>query len=238
MTEAKSRDEDHWAKPVTELHLEHDVPADAVQLNVEGRRPASLVGGFGKMWQKTYWINFPAGPLTPQEVIKTWKENFPNFWPKGAQFFGPMSSLTPGDVALINLKMPGRVTLSTGIRVMYADDESFAFQTPEGHQFNGMITFSAREVDGHVVAEAQGYIRAQDPISELGMMLGGHFLEDKHWKHVLESLARSLGVEAKAEKSRKLIDRKRQWKNFGNIKRSAAFPSLAYSLRHPFRRRG
>jgi hypothetical protein len=134
--------------------------------------------------------------------------------------------------------MPGGVTMSTGIRVIYSDDESFSFQTPEGHQFNSMITFSAREVDGHVVAEAQANLRTQDPIAELAMMLGGHRMEDRHWKHVLESLARHLGVEATAEKSRKLIDRRRQWKNFGNIRRTAALSSLAYSLKHPFRRRG
>ncbi len=248
MTEgAKSRDttpqrsggaEENWAKPVSELHVGHELPPDAVNLNVEGHRPASLMGGFGKMWQTKYWIHLPPGPFTPEDVIKAWKENFPSLWPKGAQFFGPMSNMTPGDVALINLKMPGRVTLSTGIRVIYSDDVSFSFQTPEGHQFNSMITFSAREEDGHVVAEAQANLRTQDPIAELGMMLGGHRMEDRHWKHVLESLARHLGVEATASKSRKLIDRRRQWKNFGNIRHTAALSSLAYSLKHPFRRRG
>ena len=27
--------------------------------------------------------------------------------------------------------------------VIYADDESFSFMTPQGHMFAGMITFSA-----------------------------------------------------------------------------------------------
>jgi hypothetical protein len=38
--------------------------------------------------------------------------------------------------------------LSTGVMVIYADDKSFTFMTPEGHMFAGWITFSAMEQDG------------------------------------------------------------------------------------------
>ena len=51
--------------------------------------------------------------------------------------------MKPGEVALLNLAVPGGMTLSTGVRVIYADEESFSFMTPEGHMFAGMITFSA-----------------------------------------------------------------------------------------------
>ena len=235
MAEQKSRDEQYWAKPVSELHVGHDLPADAVNRNVEGRRVAGVSGGFGKMWQKTYKITLSEPGLTPQQVIQVWKDHFPYFWPKGARFFGPMSSLTPGDVALLNMSMPGGVKLSTGILVIYADDESFSFMSPEGHMFAGIITFSAHESAAGVVAKAEGLIRAQDPVYELGMMFGGHRKEDKHWMHTLQSLANYWGIEAKAEKSRTLVDKRRQWKHFGNIKRSAALRSAAYSMGAPFR---
>jgi hypothetical protein len=235
MAEQPSRDEQYWAKPVSELHLEHDLPADAVNLNVEGRRVAGVAGGFGKMWQKTYTVLITGTNVSPQQVIKTWKEHFPEFWPKNARFFGPMAGVTPGDVALLNLKGPGGVKLSTGILVVYADDESFSFMTPEGHMFNGLITFSAREADGGVLAQAQMMIRAQDPLFELGMTLGGHRKEDQHWTRTLESLARSFGVHAEATKDKNLVDKRRQWKHFGNIKRSSAIRSGMYAMGAPIR---
>jgi hypothetical protein len=233
--EQKSRDEGFWAKPVGELHVGHELPEGAVNRNVEGRRVGGLSGGFGKMWQKTYKIRIAGTNTTPQRVVKTWKEHFPEFWPKGAKFFGPMASVTPGDVALLNMKMPGGVKLSTGILVLYADDESFSFITPEGHMFNSMITFSAKEEDGATVAQVSAMLRASDPLYEAAMAMGGHRKEDKHWKHTLEALARSFGVEAKAEMTRTLVDSKRQWKHFGNIRRSAALRSAVYSFGAPFR---
>jgi hypothetical protein len=225
--EQQARDEGNWAKPVSELHLGHDVPAGAINRNVEGRRVAGVAGGFGKMWQKTYTITLPGHQLTHTKVVDEWKKHFPEFWPKGANFFGPMTGVTAGDVALLNMKMPGGVKLSTGILVVYSDDESFSFMTPEGHMFNGLLTFSARPMNDQIVVKADALIRAQDPMYEMAMAMGGHRKEDKHWLHTLEALARHFGVDAKAEASRTLVDKKRQWKHFGNIRRSAA-------LRAPF----
>jgi hypothetical protein len=45
---------------------------------------------------------------------------------------------------LLNIKKPGAPVVSTGVLVLYADDTSFSFISPEGHMFVGMITFSAR----------------------------------------------------------------------------------------------
>lgn len=241
MTTGRARDEGSWAKPVDKLHVGHDLPPEALNLNVEGKRVAGIAGGFGKMWQKTYTVRISSPGLSPQAVIAAWKQNFPSFWPKGANFFGPMAGVTPGDVALLNLKGPGGVKLSTGIIVVYADDESFSFMSPEGHMFNGMITFSARadgaQTDGAgaVIAKADALIRAQDPIYELGMIFGGHRKEDVHWLHTLEQLAAHFGVVAKAEAARSLVDKRRQWKNFGNVRRSAALRSGIHALGAPIR---
>jgi hypothetical protein len=182
------RDAEHWAKPISELHVSHDVPADAINLNVEGRRVAGVAGGFGQMWQKTYRIDLRGSSVTPQGVIAAWKAHFPDFWPKGNRFFMPLAEISPGDVALLNMKIGGGVRMSTGVFVLYADDESFSFLMPEGGMFNGMITFSARTVDGHTQAQAQALIRAQDPLYELGMKIGvAHRQEDRHWKTVTGS---------------------------------------------------
>ena len=59
MSEQPNRDESSWAAPVSRLTTA-EVPAGAVNINVEGRRLASPIQGFGKMWQKTYRVRLPA----------------------------------------------------------------------------------------------------------------------------------------------------------------------------------
>jgi hypothetical protein len=158
----KPRDEGNWAGPISGLHTP-DLPKEAINLNVEGRNVVGPLQGFGQLWQKTYSVRLSGASVSPQEVIKEWKENFPSFWPEGNRFFGPLTGINPGDVAVLNLTAPGGMALSTGVMVLYADDESFTFMTPEGHMFSGWITFSARSEDGATVAEAQLLIRPNDP---------------------------------------------------------------------------
>jgi hypothetical protein len=230
-----SRDEAFWAKPVSELRVSHEVPAGAINLNVEGKRLAGMAGGFGKMWQKTYRIALDAADVTPQKVVKDWKENFPSFWPKKGKFYGPLTAISPGDVALLNLKVGGPAKLSTGIFVLYADDVSFSFVSPEGHMFAGMITFSAHERNGVTNAQVQALIRASDPMYELMMPIALHRQEDKFWKQTLQNLAKHFGVDAQSEMTRVLVDRKRQWQHWKNIKNNAGIRTLLYSLGAPFR---
>ncbi|HYZ93960.1 MAG TPA: hypothetical protein VFA34_16430 [Actinomycetota bacterium] len=233
----KGRDEDFWAKPVSELRVGHEVPKDAINLNVEGKRLAAMTGGFGKMWQKTYKIALEGASVTPEKVVKEWKQGFAGFWPKAGKFYGPLTEISPGDVALLNLKVGGPAKLSTGIFVLYADDVSFSFVNPEGHLFAGMITFSASDEGGTTTAQVQALIRAGDPFYELMMPLAIHRQEDKFWKGTLQNLARHFGVEGRAEMSRTVVDKKRQWSQWRNIKSNAALRTLLHSLTRPFRRR-
>ena len=64
--------------------------------------------------------------------------------------------------------------LSTGVLVLYADDESFTLMTPEGHMLAGWITFSAEARDGVTVVQIQALERTNDPLYELGYVLGGN----------------------------------------------------------------
>jgi hypothetical protein len=223
---------DNWAKQGTDLRV-GALPAEALNLNVEGRSVASPIQGFGKMWQKTYRINI-GDKATPREVIAVWKREFSEFWPKGNDFYGPLDGINPGDVALLNLTMPGRVKLSTGVLVLYADEESFTLMTPEGHMFAGWITFSAHEKEG-TVAQAQVLVRASDPLYEIGFVMGGARKEDRFWEATLHALAARFEAEGRYETIFKCVDKKRQWKRVGNIKKNAAIRSGMYALGAPFR---
>ncbi|HEX2234969.1 MAG TPA: hypothetical protein VHK89_01730 [Actinomycetota bacterium] len=231
--EVGARDAANWAKQITELSVT-DAPPEAVNLNVTGRRVVSPIQGFGRMWQKTYRVRIEGGP-SPAELIAEWKTNFPAFWPERNNFYGPLTGIAPGEVALLNLAMPGRLRLSTGVLVLYADEESFTLMTPEGHMFAGWITFSAFEADGATVAQAQVLLRANDPVYEVGMMLGGFRKEDVFWIHTLRKLAAHFGVEAEPEKQVVCVDKKRQWKRAGNVRHNAAIRSGIYALGAPVR---
>ena len=90
-----------WAKPVDTLSVK-EAPSEAINLNVEGRQLSGLVHGFGQMWQKTYRVRLNGASVTPQEVIKTWKENFPKYWPEGNNLYVPLTGIQTGEVGLIN----------------------------------------------------------------------------------------------------------------------------------------
>jgi hypothetical protein len=233
------RNEESWARSVSRLEVT-DVPDGAVNLNVAGRRLTSPIQGFGEMWQKTYQVRVPSERASATHLIATWKENFREFWPEGNHFYGALTGIAPGDVALLNMALPGKMKLSTGVMVLYADEESFTLMTPQGHMFAGWITFSASEVDDHTVAQAQVLMRASDPIFEMGLTMGGHKQEDRFWEHTLTAVAAHFGHEGEVDTRVVCVDKKRQWSKWTNVWHSAAIRSTLYMLGAPvrlFRRR-
>ena len=232
---SQKRKEGGWAQPVSALSVT-DLPEEAINRNVAGRRVTSPIQGFGRMWQKTYRVRFGDIEVEPAEVISMWKEHFPEFWPAGNRFYGPLTGIAPGEVAVLNLSMPGKLKLSTGVMVMYADDESFTFMTPQGHMFSGWITFSAFTEGGETVAQAQILIRASDPLYEVGLSMGGHEKEDKFWEATLSNLAAPFGVlNAAPETNYLLVDRKRQWRMVKNVWHNAGVRSGFYMMGTPAR---
>ena len=228
--------EGSWARPISRIHIK-DVPDGAVNLNVNGRRLTGPLKGFGQLWQKTYTINLHRRDITPEEVVRVWKQNFSLFWPKGNHFYPSLTGIQPGEVALLNLAGPGGVTapaglpvISTGIMVIYTDDTSFSFMTPQGHMFAAMITFSAFEKEGAGVAQIQALVRASDPLYELTFRLGfGHRMEDVFWRQTLENLAKHFGVQAQAQQQITCVDTHVQWGEAKNLWHNAAVRTALYT---------
>ncbi len=200
--------------------------------DVHGRRVQSSIQGFGKLWQKTYTVLVPAELAAPGQVITTWRARFGDFWPAGNRFYGPVTGLDAGEVARVATGLPGRVTLSTGVLVLYADAESFTLMTPQGHLFAGWITFSATARGEHTAIQAQVLMRAGDPLSELGLTLGGHRQEDRFWTATLTALAAHFGHPADVDRQVVCVDRRRQWRRWSNLRHSAALHAR-WRLRRP-----
>jgi hypothetical protein len=215
MTKPTPRDAGSWAPKVRRLAVTRRSGRSAA--NVDGRRLTGPVQGFGQMWQKTYRRDI--GPdITPQQAIATWKAHFGEFWPDGSRFDNSLTGISPGDVALLDVGLGGGVRLSTGVFVLYADDESFTLMTPQGHMFAGWITFSAARAAAVTTVQAQVLMRANDPLYELAMALGGHRKEDQFWIQTLTALGRYLGAPpAPVVASAVRVDPRRQWRRAGQI---------------------
>ena len=221
------RDTSHWARYVEVLKA----PEGAVAPNVEGHRLVGPLQGFGKMWQKTYKVRLVGASATPAEVVEAWRTRFPELSGFGESGFRvPSGGLVPGAVALLG-------GLS-GVMVLYSDEESFTYMTPEGHPFSGWITFSAyQDEDAATVARAHLLIRANDPLYELMMPLGLHRLEDRTWQRTLRNVAAYFGVASAEVETRVVcVDPKRQWNRYKNIRHNAMILSALHEITTPLRR--
>lgn len=216
------RNADNWAKPVESFHVD-GVAEGVAKGNVEGRKVAGPLQGFGQLWQKSYEVRIPG--VSPETVIATWKEKFQDFWYPGNKFYAPPGGIAPGEVALIaGGKGPTKVT--TGVRVIYADERSWTYINPEGHPWAGIITFSAHETAEVTHARIHLLVRANDPLYELSFKMYTSRLEDKIWTYTLTELAKYFGSTWPVSQDAALIDKKRQWNRFGNIWKNSAIRTL------------
>ena len=120
--------------------------------------------------------------------------------------------------------------------MIYSDEETFTFMTPQGLMFAGWITFSAyEEDDGCTVAQIRLQVRANDPAYELGFRLGASRSENKVWQHTLIGLAAHYGVTEPVETRLVCIDPKVQWSRFWNIWQNAAIRTFLYNMLAPVR---
>lgn len=227
------RDAAYWAPKVERLSVADEVAPHGY--NVAGRRVTGPQQGFGRLWQRTYWADL--GPaVTPRDLVADWRAHFGDFWPRGARFHAALTGIEPGAVAALELGPGHGLALATGVMVLYADEESFTFMTPEGHMFAGLITFSGEETaGGETTARIRILLRTNDPLFELGwpVLKRG---EDTFWSGTLRNLARAhgvVGVEVHEETS--CVDRHRIWANWRNVRHNAGIRSAWHAVATPFR---
>ena len=216
------RDAGNWATKVDRLHVADSVRAQGY--NIEGRRVAGPQQGFGRLWERTSSVRL-GDAVSPERLIADWRADFGSFWPKGGSFFGSLTGVAPGDVAPLTA---GPVT--TGVLVLYADDTSFTFMTPEGHMFAAMITFSADRDETGTRARIDILLRTSDPLFEAGWL----FIrpsEDRFWAGTLRNLATAHGVQHPLVlQTTTCIDRGRLWRNWRNVFHNAGIRTALHRV--------
>jgi len=239
------KSEETWAKKVERLSVS-GASGEGMNMNVEGRQLTSPLNGFGQLWQKTYRVALSGVQVSPQEVVRLWKEKLPELMPADSRFYPSISGVKPGEIVLINASLPGipgGMQVATGVLILYADEVSFSVMTPEGHPEAGFNTFSAADEDGVTVCQIQSLARANDPIYELGFrLMGGSRQQEAIWRYVLAKLSGQFGVrEPQITLQKVCVDTRLQWAEAKNIWHNAVIRTSigvpARKIRGMFQRR-
>jgi hypothetical protein len=231
-----------WAKPTPTIQVEQ-VPPGATNINIDGRKRAGALNGFGALWQKTYRVRLAGTEKTAPEIMQIWKEKFADFQPPENHFYPPMTGIKPNDVLFISAKVPAFpgtpsiLPVSSGVTVLYVDANQFTVMTPEGFPVSGWNTFSVTdEDDGIPVAQVQSLDRSSDPLYEMfDRYFGSAAQQEKIWKTVLGNLATHLGVNGQVTFEKVCVDPKVQWSAAKNIWRNAGARTVFYTLGAPVR---
>jgi anti-anti-sigma regulatory factor len=225
-----AQDMDYWAKPVIRLNIP-DMPKEAINLNMNGRSVVGPVDGFGQLWQKRYLLRIQKTDLAPEDIILALKQNFPCLQPSYNRFYPTEKGIKPGEVIAIDSSTPGG-PVSTGVMVLYADERSFSFITPQGHPESGWVSFSAFEANNQLIVQILGLARANDPLYEIAFRTVGSKMQVKIWKHLLSSLTAYLGILSDVTVEATCVDPRLKWTQVGNVWYNAQIRTMLYM---PFR---
>ncbi len=218
-----------WAKPVSELFVPA-MPKEAGNLNVNGLRAVGPVDGFGRLCQKVFRLRISDLIISPEEVIAALKAHFPSFQPSFNRFYASSEGIQAGEIVLINSSTPGG-PVSTGVMILYADQRSFTFNTPQGHPECGFVSFSAYEGSRGTVAQIFGLARASDPVYEAAFRLVGSKIQTRIWTHVLTSLALHFGVPPDIAFEQDCVDKRLRWSQIRNVYYNAQIRTLIHEPR-------
>jgi anti-anti-sigma factor len=224
-----------WAKTVSELFVP-EMPGEARNRNVNGLRAVGPVNGFGQLCQKVFRLHINDPALALEKAVAELKENFPGFQPSFNRFYPSPGGIRAGEVVLIDSMTPGG-PVSTGVMVLYADDRSFTFNTPQGHPECGFVSFSGHEGNSGTIVQILGLARAGDPVYEAAFRLIGSRIQTRIWTHVLTSLAVHLGVPADITFEQHCLDKGMRWSQAANVYYNAQIRTLIHEPKRWFRKK-
>jgi len=231
LRDAHPRDVANWAQQAATLQVT-SAPTGALKLSGAGHKVLSPLHGFGQLWQKVYQARLPDATVHPRDIIRVWKENFPQFWSKGNRWYAPVTGIVPAAVVPLSFGLPGGVELF----VRFVGDESFTFMTPQGHLLASRITCSAFMENECTVIQLHLLLRATDPLYEMGTRL--HVIpvmEHTFWRQTLSALLAHFNMDAPVRISATCLDPQLHWSLFWNSWQHAATGTVVDRLLAPVR---
>jgi hypothetical protein len=202
--------------------------------------------GFGRLWRREF--RTVLGDPDPAQVVELWRVRFDDIWPAAGRF--APRRVRPGQTAPIEVgapEVPGAPAVQTAVEVVHSGEREFAFATPQGHMFAGVIVFSAdrgsasrngqhRDMQGAgTIARVSMRIRPNDPLYEAAWPLM-RLMEGRFWRRTLQNLAQEYAAEGRVDEELELLDGGRIWSHWRNIRHNAAIGSLARWAATPLRR--
>ena len=223
-----------WSPKLDRLRVT-ERPEGVFTKNMDGRRIIGQLHGFGQMWEKTYWLNMKKAGIKKEDVILAMQQHFVEFQPSENSFYLTSKGIAPGEMIFIDPRTPGGI-VSTGVMVLYMDDNNLTFITPQGHPEAGWITFSVDEREDSVYVQIQGLVRASDPFFDLAFNIAGSKFQETIWKHVLSLLAKYLDVEDNVQMKKYSPSTDLQWSKSRNMLYNSQLRSLPLNITSLFKR--
>lgn len=218
------QDTEFWAEPIDRFPASPS-PEKSTDINILGRRPCGVLGGFGWLWQKTYELRVQGLEWDPEQLMDEFKKNFEQLQAPFNRFHAGPKGIQPGEVVAIHSRTPVGF-IATGVMVLYADPVCFSLITPQGHPEAGWMTFRALREGDLPVVQIVGFGRASDPLFEMAYRIMGSRVQVKTWTHVLSAFAEHLGVRADVIVKEELVSRQLRWGAFFNLKHNAQIRTL------------
>ncbi len=226
------RDAAYWARPVSHLVAETHA---AKARRLDGKELIGPEQGFGALWRRRHRLRLTGTDHTPAQVVGEWREHFGEMWPRGMGFHPTTAGISPGELAGLDMGLGQMTVLSTGVFVLYSDETSFTYMTPQGHAFAAWITFSAEEDDdGTTVAQVDMLLRPADPLIDLTYVVGAGRIEDRFWRQTLVRLGEHLGADpGRPTTTVECLDHHRKWRNWTNLRHFGGLRTVAHGFRAP-----
>ena len=196
---------------------------------VEGRQVAPPSSGFGRLWRKELSLTLERA-LPAGELMDYWKQHLDDLWPERGAVYKGRRHIVSGDLIGIDVQA-GPVKLATGGVIFAAGPKEFTVLAPQGHMFSGWTRFHTEDLPEGVHAGVEMELRASDPLYELGLMSGGHRVEEMFWAEMLWNLAARFGQRPKVRLLRRRLDRRRQWRRALNIRHNASIRTTLRRMR-------
>jgi uncharacterized protein YbjT (DUF2867 family) len=161
-----------------------------------GEMPEQLPSaGVGPLVHKRYWADITGSFHRAAALRDVFRRNAAQAMPFELRAeSGPIENLKKGMTLSVTVPLRGTVSM----RVEDVTPERIVLATVEGHPLAGLVTFNFLERGAQVRFEVEVFARGADVVDAILMAVMADFLQDVHWRTVVERVVQLSGGRAPA----------------------------------------